>query len=551
MTTKTRKRPKVHEFTSGPWDGVLNASDEPEAYKDKLYQAQNMILPGAETGGGWQLRPSFVLQQAGGVLGTVGGRYGQSIFEHVRLDGTIDRYLFVGGKMYEWNGATPGTYTDITPGAVTISATARIYCLTFANVLIVSDGVNKPWQYDPASTVATVIEYDSVPSAWTAFGKPVVNGGALHFVVDTVAGASLRTDFIWSEPDQPLVGYKQTGFLNTWTLTQTEADPLYALAASNAALYYFRRNSIGAITGVVGPNYQAGATLDSVSTDVGTTTPASVIVSHGSVWFLDETGKPWRFKFGGELEPIWRGLRDAITEDGAVGTLTATLAAASVSVSHPDLPLVLMGIWAAPPSVIAVKKLYVFDALNGGYRGNWDCDGGRFIHTLGVLHDAQQHNSLCVLGDANTQSTPTSGAFLRQHMLSEGSPTWNDANGFTNCFVTTHQLGLRSIGDWLFDLVMVRARANGVTATYNLAYFTPRTTSAPSLNFTMSPVNFIAGSIRALATGIIGVAAAGRTISLVINGLISSAVPSGDYPVFMPDQVTVTAIDGGSDPLAL
>lgn len=547
MATAVRKRPKIRQFFSGPWDGVLNASDIPEAYKTKLYDAQNMFISGAESGGGWQLRAPFVLQKAGGALGTAGGRYGQCIFEHIRLDGTIDRYLFVGGKMYEWDGNTPGTYTDITPGAVTISATARIYCLTFANMLIVSDGVNKPWQYNPATATATVINYDSVPSAWTAYGRPVVNGGALHFIVNTVAGASLRTDFVWSEPGQPLVGYKQTGYLNTWTLTQTEADPLYALAASNAALYYFRKDSIGAITGVVGPNYQAGATLDSVSTDVGTTTPASVIVAHGAVWFLDELGHPWRFPFGGEPQPIWLQARDAL----APATIL-TVTAQGFSVNHPDIPMVLM--MSAQNQSLTGSTLYAFNATTGDYRGQWDCDGRRTIHTMGVLRDSGNNRSLCVLGGAPVSVTATDGAFLRQRTLSEmafAMASWSDDNGTTISSVLTHQLGMRDVGEWQFDLVAVRARTVPGGNTYNmdLQYFTPRTTS--TLSVVMSTPALINSTNPALGTGVVGVVAVGRAISILLIGTTLSQHFSVPLPSFMPDRVSVTAIDGGADPLAI
>jgi hypothetical protein len=682
MTTATRKRPKTQVFSSGPWNGVINASDKAETSKDKLYAAQNMLISGAEQGGGWQMRAPFVIQQAGGTLGTAGGRYGQCIFEHIRLDGTIDRFLFVGGKLIVWNGAS--TYTDITPTNISISTTARIACLTFANVLIVNDGVNPPWQYDPATAVATYIAYGTaaanllsigaptttlavaqfrypgngvvttvgptasvpfvagttvtvslwgvfrvsitqggsfvvtpqaalmafasealahaaapaVPAGnwdlgvvtlqsnagvnwrstidalaggggatpaqvtnyyassvlqWAAFGKPVVNGGALHFIVDNVNGASLRTDFIWSEPAQPLVGYRQTGYANTWTLTQTEADPLYALAATNSALYYFRRDSIGAITGVVGPNYQAGATLDSVSTDVGSTTPFSVIVAHNAVWFLDDNGKPWRFAFGAAPEPIWLQARDATIVNGS--NALASIAQCAISINHPDIEMVLMASFQSSASAQGASVLYAFNATTGEYRGTWDCDGGRIIHTMGVLRDASDHQSLCILGDAVTASTPTSGTFLRQRVLSEMlTNVWNDpTNGYTMCSVLTHQLGVRDVGEWMFDLIAIRARASqiGVNINMQMYYYTPRGGQSTIFTVNMSTPQLINGSTMGFGRGIVGVKADGRDLSVLLDGHTLSAQQTGLLPAFMPDLVTVTAIDGGADPLAM
>lgn len=98
------------------------------------------------------MRPPFALLQAGGVLGTVGGRHGQRSFAHYALDGTVYRFEFIGGRIYRWDGNV--TFTDVTPIGITISATARIYCATFADKLIVHDGTNKPW-YVPSSGCAS------------------------------------------------------------------------------------------------------------------------------------------------------------------------------------------------------------------------------------------------------------------------------------------------------------------------------------------------------------------------------------------------------------
>jgi hypothetical protein len=55
----------------------------------------------------------------------VDGRQGQCLFMHRRLNGTIQRYTFGGGRMYLWDGAS--TYTEITPVGITIDRTNPMF----------------------------------------------------------------------------------------------------------------------------------------------------------------------------------------------------------------------------------------------------------------------------------------------------------------------------------------------------------------------------------------------------------------------------------------
>src|SRR5690606_22099470 len=129
---------------------------------------------------------------------------------------------------------------------------------------------------------------------------------AVFFILQTVEGVAARTTIAWSEPNQPGVGYQQTDYDNAWTLTQTSADPLYALAATNDALYYFRAFSIGAITGAPNVNFQNTATHDVVSGNVGCVESSTVRTFRNYVYFADAQSRPYRFAMGGAPEPIWQ-----------------------------------------------------------------------------------------------------------------------------------------------------------------------------------------------------------------------------------------------------
>src|SRR5438034_11431387 len=97
-----------------------------------------------QRGSGTYQRPGWKCQNAGAPL--IGSnRQGQCVYEHVELDGTLRRFLFVGGKMWRWNGDIGApTFTDVTPVGVTI-ATSILFCESLAGKLIVNDGTNKPW----------------------------------------------------------------------------------------------------------------------------------------------------------------------------------------------------------------------------------------------------------------------------------------------------------------------------------------------------------------------------------------------------------------------
>lgn len=491
---------KTVPIVSGPWSEVINAADEYGSAATALYHAANMYCPNPKAGSAWEIRPPWIEVQAGGVLGGAGGltrvteagdtriteagdtricdggtlgyRKGQCVYEHTRLDGTLDRYLFVNGFMSEWDGSdTSPVFIDRTPAAIALAATSRIYCTTFANLLIVTDGVNQPWQYDPATATATLIPYNTANTPWTAYGPVVIYDSAIVFIVNTVNGVSMRGTFAWSETNQPLLGYDQDPYDNSWTLAQTSADPLTCLVATNTGLYYFRAQSIGVLVGVIGSSFQTTAQHDAVSQTTGTTTPASVMEGNGYIWFLDHDGWPCRFRVGTTtVEEIGLSARDLIRFQLQTTGLPHSHEVAGFTAYNNDLDRVLMASYAGFNRPTIASSVMSFNADTGAYEGQWSNSSvaagpaldGLPLFAMGLMHNSAGDLSLCVLSDDTVIGGESSGgAFFRMRTIGEmNSPTWNDptlAPG-TICGILTHQLGVRDVGSWTFERIHVRSR---------------------------------------------------------------------------------------------
>ena len=199
--------------------------------------------------------------------------------------------------------------------------------------------------------------------AYSVFGQPVIYYGAVFVIYSQVEAVYARTTIGWSEPNEPAVGYQQTDYDNQWTLTQTGSAPLYTLVATNDALYYARELSWGAVSGAPGVNFRGTGTHDVVSGNVGCPFPRTAALVLGTIYFADQTGKPYRFPVGGIPEPIWlqaQSIFDATTVSPDSGVL-------SWAVVEPNLNLYLLNYRDSSD----VNTLLVFDAIGGRYAGTW------------------------------------------------------------------------------------------------------------------------------------------------------------------------------------
>jgi hypothetical protein len=240
-------------------------------------------------------RPGFT--QLGLQLGAGANRRVQGFHQYTKTNGTEFTVAFVGGRMYtlDW---PPRTWTEVTLVGVSLSTTARVRCVTFADVMVVSDGVNRPWTWDGT----TFVDLTNAP---VFYGPPTVYYGKLF----GIKNADRRT-LVWSEENLPNTGYEAGGFNNAWGLIQTSTSALERLLGTNEALYYWRARSTGRITGAVTPDFVNAGTREGVSDSVGTLSPDSVVIYDDVIYFVSADGQPFRLPTAGSLQPQWEALRE-------------------------------------------------------------------------------------------------------------------------------------------------------------------------------------------------------------------------------------------------
>ncbi len=312
--------------------GMRDSVDPSTAEPRKAQVLQNVYPQEAELGGGCVGRPGFDgLPATPSQLGSPGARRGQRSYTFTTLAGVNHTVVFVGGELWEYNWGSD-TFTDRSTNQPTTSTTGEIYVTTFADELIVTDGVNQPWSWDGSGSGAgTFTTITGIGAA--CFGPPAVYYAKLFFILEAT-----RSDIVWSEENQINTGYNAGTFDNVWTLGQTDQKPLFCLKATNEALYYFREDSIGKISGRVTPEFRADGTREGVSENIGTSSPDSVIVDGLNIWFFDSNSRLYKIPPGGEPEAHWKDMRELANDlpDAGRTNISATY--------YPQPRLLLFGV---------------------------------------------------------------------------------------------------------------------------------------------------------------------------------------------------------------
>lgn len=439
----------------GPIQGIFDSNDPfDDASKPNMGQdAQNMYCPDGSTNTGFYARPGFA--QCTPALTTTAGQ-AVVFYTMTMLDGTIYRFKATNGKLYRLTGTAYATETDVTPVGVTISnaaaPTARFYMQSFADELIFSDGVNRPWRgtnLGSTPITGTYIDMDGAGGSWTAQGQPVVFAGALFFICKTVPGGSsvvAGLGMIWSEPFQPAVGYVQSGYADFWNMVEQASAPLYALWATNAYLYYFRERSIGALAGAPNVNFSTTASADAVSTSVGCTAPASICQFGDTIFFVDNIGRPYSFSGTDTPRELWKQLRGQIDANPSyIANPTAT-ALVGIGCVVPQLNVVLLGGWSSSPTnspPLGPTTLYCFDAASGQYYGRWSGAATSGLTTFDGL--AQMKDST----GASTIAAYSTGTNAHNYLLSLlSAANWKDNAIVPTRNIKTHSLGYSANVVW-------------------------------------------------------------------------------------------------------
>lgn len=397
---------------TGPWKGVYATRDPFDVDPQYLTDARNIYIADPTGGSGIYARPGFTLTNGGTAVHSSATAFkGQNVFTHYGLDGEPTNFAAFGGKLYRADGGL-NTYTDVTPVGVTISADrdVRVYFCDLGGVMCVNDGVNRPWVASNITSTpitGTYIDFDGVGTSWRAFGPPRVYGGSGFFVLYSVNGVAARIDIAWTEPNDWTTGYQQPDYDNRWTLEQTGTDPIYALAGTNVALYYWRQRSIGAIAGAVGINLATTATHDAISSNVGTEAPQTVIQFRDRVFFCDVMGRPWMFTIGEPPQDIWLQMRSIV--DAANIAYTGVTSRVATAGFEPTLNLYCVAIWSPEPgSSASPVEFHTFDAQTGRYGGRWSIGPtatGVSVDAIGSFVDNSGHGQLIIQGSATSGGT--------------------------------------------------------------------------------------------------------------------------------------------------
>src|SRR5690606_28837825 len=261
------RRPLVGR--QGPWRGVRDTMDPPSRDPTLAFRMRNVFPLTPEIGSGVVGRPGFRL------AGERTGPTVQWIGQFEKSDGTDKTIKIAGGEIYEYDWLTDSwvlqvSQAEIAAAGGALETAGRVWAVSFADVLVITDGVNQPITWDGTSGGGVAV----LTNAPVMFGPPTVYYARLFAIK-----SDERSTIVWCEPGQPNVGWEAEGYNNSWTLRQTDQAPLFALCGTNAGLYYFRARSVGMILGAVDEEFRTTGTHEAVSESVGCTSPDTVVIA--------------------------------------------------------------------------------------------------------------------------------------------------------------------------------------------------------------------------------------------------------------------------------
>lgn len=405
-----RRRPaEARTYQHGQFQSVRSVVEPLSVITTQLQDATNLYCPDPQGGGGFYARPGLTLEHGGAPLIVAAPPFrGQGIFSHTSLAGVTTNFVVMNGTLLRVD-ASRTTFTDVTPVGVVIDAaiTTRVFGTSFADQLIVTDGVHRPWVASNLSSTpitGTYLDFDGAGTVWTAFGPGEIYAGSIFFILNTVNSVAARTDIAWSGPGDVTIGYQQPNYDFRWTLEQTSAAPLFGLKGENTQLYYWRESSIGSITGTPGPNLRGQATHDAISTNVGTLSPQSIVLFGDAIFFTDAIGRSYRLQSGSRtLDPLWLTMRSVV--DASTAGFPSVNQVVCTATFEPTLNWYLVAPWSSLPSQSGPPtEAYIFDARTGAYFGRFRIADGAQIDCLGVLMDASGIGTLIILGSAAAPS---------------------------------------------------------------------------------------------------------------------------------------------------
>jgi hypothetical protein len=295
----------VVPLEDGPWTQLLDAGPGTEGsyqYGENLYPADPVVaddLVGRP--GRWRTNLDYAIAP----IPSTGIRAIQAVGQ-LTLPFVQWTVAVVDGKFYwyQWNndtwhgGPLPGVLTGL---GITLDADAAVDLVQLRTGLLVSDGVNIPWMWDGLGFLAgNVTKLTNCPPILS----PRVRGGRLFGIK-----ADDPTKMVWSEVDQPNVGYEAGGYNNVWQVTQSNPNKLTALDADNAGLTLLRRRSATRVYGDDPQEFTTGNAEDTLDQRVGVASSRAVVPIERGLMVLDGDLKgQWLVPGAEAATPVWHGL---------------------------------------------------------------------------------------------------------------------------------------------------------------------------------------------------------------------------------------------------
>lgn len=333
---------------AGPWRGMRDPQQPSAAGPDFAALLQNCFPVDTAVGPRVTGRPGF--SAMGAQLGSAGGRTVQRFHQFTKTDATETTVGVCGGYVYtyDWGGDSWTEVlnpTDLTGASITLSASAKVYAVTFNNGVVFSDGTNTAFSWDGTAHGGLT----KLTNAPVFYGQPWVYYNKLFGIKNTARGT-----LVWSEEAAVNTGYEAGGYNNAWDLRQTSQEPLVAGVGLNDVMYLFRPNSITYILGAVTTDFSSTGTLEGVSGSEGTSSPAGVVRADAEVYFLSSSRRLYRITAGGSLVEVAAGVRQTVSTvaRGAVG---AAVAAYRTELQHVYFGLAESG-QTVPSTVVAVDR---------------------------------------------------------------------------------------------------------------------------------------------------------------------------------------------------
>lgn len=299
MTATLRRRPKrfrpprLKEWTIDGWAGMYDSRAKAAERDFDAPLLLNLLPIDPDRGGGLVLRPGMQRLQTPTTVQIPGGLNPQWMGEFTTAGGSLLTVIIAGGEVFSLVGTIITkvlSTAQMAASGIGLSAVDKVWCVEFHKTLVISCGAGfNPFTWD-GTTGAGMVKLTNAPADRN--GPPTVYYARLAFV------KSDGKTMVWSEINQPNLGYEAGGFNNAWELTQTSASELYAILGTNEHLYYFRRDSVGSIQGTMTATFATDGVHDGVTQASGIAVDTVPIWMAGAVWWISSRGSPMVFKPG-------------------------------------------------------------------------------------------------------------------------------------------------------------------------------------------------------------------------------------------------------------